>query len=294
MANDQQFSSAFIEEYRDLVCHLAQQGDARLRPHVTEVPSGGKAYNFETLGATSATEKTGRRVNTSVAYADDTWARRIAQPRTFFHALTVEHEEKVQAIVNPESAYAMNQAMAMKRQYDELCYEASLGTALDGEGTANILPTDQVVGDGTTPISFDMVTEVQEVFMANEIDATVPKIMVIGPTQVRKLLQLTEQTSGDYVQRAYLQQLNTYGVCAGWMGFDWILYNNCEVPSAGELRCVAFSKQAIGLAVNENMLVRIGENPELAYMIQVFAQFTAGAVRIEDEHVVELHVLNSL
>lgn len=57
--------SAFIENYSNLVRHLAQQGETRLRPGVTEVQSSGKAYNFERLGASEAIEKTGRRQDTA-------------------------------------------------------------------------------------------------------------------------------------------------------------------------------------------------------------------------------------
>ena len=53
--------NAFIQEYKDLVIHLAQQGDNRLRAHVTEVDSGGETYYFERLAATDALTKSGRR-----------------------------------------------------------------------------------------------------------------------------------------------------------------------------------------------------------------------------------------
>ncbi len=287
--------SAFIEEYEAICRHLAQQGDNRARPHVTEVSSGGEAYNFDRLGPSDATEKTGSRVNTSDSYADEDWSRRVAQPRTFFHTLTVEHEDKVQMLIDPENAYATNQAMAMRRQYDDLVIEAATGTALDGEGVSNPLPAGQIVGDGSNPISFDAITEIQEVFLSSDIDMDVPKVAIIGPTQIRKLLQLTEQTSADYVAREALLDLAAHGVQLGWMGFRWILSNRLlDGGTPGEIECLFFTKKAIGLAVNMNMMTRITENPELSYMIQVFAQFTAGAVRVEDSDIVVGHFADTL
>ena len=287
--------SAFIEEYEAFVRHLAQQGDNRVRQHVTEVSSGGESYNFDRMGPSEATEKVGKRVSTSDAYADEDWSRRVAQPQTFFHAFTVEHEDKVQMIIDPDSTYAANQAMAMKRQYDDLCIIAATSTALDGEGVPQALPTDQVVGDGTDPISFDMITEIQEVFLGHDIDMDEPKVAIIGPTQIRKLMQLTEQTSADYVRREALQNLQAYGIVPNWMGFTWILSNRLlDGGDVGTVECLFFTKKAIGLAVNMNMMTRITENPEMSYMIQIFAQFTAGAVRIEDEHIVVGHVIDTL
>ena len=283
---------AFVKEYRDLVIQLAQQGETRIRPHVTEVSLRGEAYNFDRLAKTQALQKTGRRVDT--AYVDDTWSRRVAQPQTWNHTMTIEHEDKVQMLIDPQSAYAENQGMAMRRQWDTIIVEAATGTALDGDGGNNALPAAQVVGDGSAPITFDNVTQVQEIFLGHDITTDVPKVMLIGPTQIRKLMQLTEQTSSDYIRRESLQKLSSYGIVPNWMGFTWILSNLLLAPSAGELSCLAFTKRAMGLAVNQDIFVRIGENPSKSYMIQVFSQFTGGCVRVEDEHIVHLHVKDAM
>ncbi len=283
---------AFVNQYRDLVIHLAQQGETRVRPHVTEVSLRGEAYNFDRLAATAAVQKTARRLDT--VYVDDTWSRRVAVPQTWNHTMTIEHEDKVQMLIDPQSAYAENQAMAMRRQWDSLCIEAATGSALDGDGVGQTFPASQVVGDGLSPITFDNVTEVQEKFLANDITTDIPKVMLVGPIQVRKLMQLTEQTSSDYVRRESLQRLAAFGIVPNWMGFTWIMSNLLLAPSAGQLSCLAFTKRAIGLAVNQDIFVRIGENPAKSYMIQVFSQFTGGAVRVEDEHIVELRVKDDI
>ena len=284
-----EIDSAFIEEYEDNVRHLAQQMETRVRPHVYEVSSGGEAYNFETLGATDAIEKTGRRVPTD--YVEEDWARRVAQPKTFNHTMTIEHEDRVQMLVNPDSNYALNQAMAMNREMDQLIIAAASGTALDGEGTPVALPVEQIIGDGTVPITFDLVTQSQEQFMKSEIMPDVHKVMVVGPTQVRKLMQLTENISADYVQANRLQQ---YGIAPNWMGYTWIVSNLLEAPEVGELYCIAYTMRGIGLAVNQDTFTRIGENPSMSYMWQVFSQWTMGAVRVEDEHVQLIHVADTV
>jgi hypothetical protein len=286
--------NAFIENYKQLVIHLAQQGEARIRPYVTEEPMTGEALNIERLAPTAAQTKSGRRQDSSSYYVDDVWTRRVVTPSTYVHLMTIENEDKVQMLVDPENAYAANQAMAMMRAYESLIIAAATGNALDGDGDAVALPAGQIVGDGSAAISFDMVTAVQEKFMSNEITMDQPKIAVVGPTQVRKMLQLTEQTSADFVQREALQRLSQYGIVPGWMGFTWIMSNLLTAPDTGELYCLFFTKNAITLGVNNNMLTRIGENPDKLYMWQVFAQFTAGASRVVDEEIVVAHVLDSL
>ena len=281
--------NAFIEEYEDNVQHLQQQMDVRLRPFLYEVASGGKAYNFERLAATNAVEKTGRRVPT--VYVDDTWSRRVATPRTFTHAMTIEHEDKVQMLVDADSNYAYNQAMAMNREIDKLIIAACSGTALDGDGAANVFPVGQILGDGTAPISFDLVTASQELYMQNEVYPEESKIAVVSPTQVRKFMQLTENTSSDYVQAQALQR---YGIVPNWLGYTWIVSNLLEAPAAGELYCLTFTARGMGLAVNQDRFTRIGEVASLSYMWQVFSQWTMGAVRIQDELVQLWHVADTL
>lgn len=281
--------SAFIEEYEDNVRHLAQQMETRARPHVHEVSSGGEAYNFERLAPTDAIEKTARRVAT--VFVDDDWSRRVAQPKTFTHTMTVEHEDRVQMLVNPDSNYAYNQAMAMNREMDTLIFAACSGTALDGDGGNIALPASQIIGDGSVPISFDLITASQEQYMKDEIMPDEARVIFIGPTQVRKLMQLTENTSSDYVQANRLQ---TYGIAPNWLGFTWIVSNLLEAPSGGELYLPTFTKMGIGLAVNQDTFTRIGENPSFSYMWQVFSQWTMGAVRVEDEHVQLIHVADTL
>jgi len=286
--------NAFIEEYKNLVTHLAQQGETKLRGTVTVESAGGEAYNWDRLAATSAIQKSGRRVDSSNFYVDDTWSRRVSIPKTFIHIMTVEQEDKVQMIVDPTSEYAKNQAMAMNRSWDDLIIAAATGDALDGDGNSVTFPSSQVVGDGASAISFDMVTAVQEKFMANDIDLDVPKVFVIGPTQVRKLMQLTQQTSADYVQAQALQRLYNTGIVPNWMGFDWIMSTRLLSPATGQISCLAYTKEAIGLAINQDVFTRIGENPDKSYMIQIFAQYTAGAVRKNDEHIVHVKALDSV
>lgn len=286
--------NAFIEEYKDLVIHLAQQGETKLRGTVMNENTSGESYNWDRLAATDALEKTTRRAESSAFYVDDAWSRRVSSPQTFIHIMTVEHEDKVQMLVDPESAYAQNQAMAMNRSWDDLVIAAATGDATDGDGVAVSFPAAQTIGDGTTPITFDAITAIQEQFMKNDIDLSEPKVAIIGPTQVRKLMQLTEQTSADYVHRESLQKLYDYGIVPNWMGFTWIMSTRLLAPAAGEVSCLFYTKKALGLAINQDVFTRIGENPDKAYMIQVFAQYTAGAVRVEDEHIVEGHFLDSL
>ncbi len=282
----QTIDKAKINEYRDSVIHLSQQQDNRVRPHVTEVASSGEFHNWDTLAPTDAIERTKATRRQDTPYIDETFARRISTPRVFEHNLTFEDYDKAEMAIDPGSAFATNQGYSMARAYDDVIIDAATGTALDGDGATNALPAGQIIGDGTGLISFDYLTQIQGKFMEDEIMIDMPKVALVGPNMITKLMQLTENTSADYVNREALQKLTATGICANWMGFTWVLSNRLTVPSAGQLDCLFMTKAAIGLQVNMNMKVRVGEDPSKSYHWQVFSQFSAGAVRVEDEHLV--------
>lgn len=285
-------SAVKIQEYRDTVIHIAQQGDNRVRPYVTEVASSGEFYNWDRLDPTDALERTKTTRRQATQYIDENWTRRTSTPRVFEHTLTFEDYDKAEMAIDPQSAFTVNQGMSMRRAYDDVCIQAATSTALE-DGVPVALPAAQTVGDGTGAISFDLITQIQEQFLVNEIMTDQPKVAIIGPKQIRKLMQLTEQTSADYVRREALQMLYATGIVQNWMGFTWILSNRLTVPGAGELQCLFMTPMAIGLQVNMNMKVRVGEDPSKSYHWQVFSQFSAGAVRVEDEHIVVGHFLDA-
>lgn len=281
-----------VQEYKDNVIHLAQQENVRVRPHVMEEQSSAEFRNWDRMGPSEAVERTKTTKDKDTLIVDDDYSRRVSTPRVFEHNHTFEDFDRVEMAISPGSSMSKSQGMAMARAYDKVIIEAATGTALDGEGAAIALPAGQIHGDGTTDISFGALTNIQRVFMENEVFIDKPKVAVIGPGQVETLMQLTEQTSADYVRSQALQQLNATGICPMWMGFTWVVSNQLTVPSADELYCLFMTRDAIGLQVNMNMKVRVTENPAKSYNWNVFAQFSAGAVRVEDEEIVVGHFAN--
>ena len=284
-------SNVYIETFENNVRQLAQQSISRLRPYVTERGTNGEKHNWERLTAGTATLKTG--VRQATPFQDLPWSRRVSTASTYDAGETTEQEDPVQMLIDPNSNIALNLAMSMRRAVDDVLITAAGGAATDGDGSAVAFPAGQVVGDGTAPISFDNVTEVLEVFMSNDIENDVPKVAIVGPTQVRKLMQLTENTSKDYV-RTGLDQLSTTGMVPNWLGFTWIMSTRLNIPTATELDCLFFTRRAIGLQFNKDITARIAEDPSISFAWRIYCHMTLGAVRVEDEHIVKLHVSDTI
>lgn len=285
----QTVDNALIQEFKDTVIQLSQQSDTRVRPHVMEEPSSAEYMNWDRLAATDAIErdKAVRRQDTQ--FTDDDWTRRVSTPRVFENTLTFEDFDAAQMAIDPESAFTTNLAMSMARAYDDVCIDAAsdpAGTNTDnGTIGTTAFPAGNIIGDGTTNITFDFVTAINESFQLDEVMLDVPKVAIVTPHQVRKLMQLTEQTNADYVQTQALQTLSASGIVPNWMGFTWIVSNRLTVPGAGTHYCIFMTEEALGLQVNMDMKVRVSENPDKSYQWQVFYQFAAGAVRVQDEHI---------
>jgi len=284
-------TSAYVSTFESTVRHLAQQPATKLRPWVQERSVSSKEHNWETMGKQDMVDKTTARVATPTN--DSPWGRRVSTTGTKHIGDTVEQEDPVQMLVDPNSNIARSQAMAARRAQDDVIIAAATGDALLGSGSTLSFPAGQKIGDGTVPISFDYITAVQQKFMANDIDPSVPKCFVIGPTQVQKLMQLTEQTNKDYVRKG-LDQLSSNGVCEGFMGFDWIMSTRLLAPGAGELSTLAFTRDAIGMQVNRDITSRVAEDPSISFAWRIYTYQTLGAVRVEDEQIVHLHVKDAL
>jgi len=284
--------SVYIQTFERTVRQLAQQQQSKLRGFCMERAVNSEKHNWERLGKGAAIQKTSARQATPEQDSD--WSRRVSMPTTWNIGDTVEPEDIVQMLIDPKSSVAESHGYAMRRAMDDIIIAAATADALNGDGTTTAFPVGQVVGDGSAPISFDLVTQVQEKFMANDIDPDVPKVFVVGPTQVRKLMQLTEATSADYVKAQALSQLSSTGIVPNWMGFTWVVSNRLLAPGAGELGCLAFTKRALGLQVNKDIWARVAEDPSISFAWRIYSAMTSGCVRVEDEQIVQAHVLDAV
>lgn len=295
MASNSTVELVHVETYENNVRFLAQQMQSRVRPWVMErgVQSGG--HNWELIGDAEATAKTavGGATGRNVATPEDNYpfSRRRSTPGTFHTGDTMEPEDIVKVLIDPNSAIARSQAMAINRSIDDELFDAAERDADDGNGGVVAFPAAQELGDGLSSINFDIVTATTEKFMENDIDPDEQKVMFISPAQARKLLQLTEATSGDYNA---VRPLTSMGYIESWMGYTWVVSTRLNAPAGGQVNCLAMTRKALGLQVNEDVSARVQEDPTISFAWRIYARATFGAVRVEDEHIVKLHLSETI
>ena len=286
----------YIQTYENTVRHLAQQGIARLRPWVMEKSVQSEAHNWERLGSVDATSKSdptngiGRAVPTPVD--DAPWSRRVSMPSTWHVGELTEQEDVVQMLVDPNSNIAMAQGKAMRRAFDDAIIGAACGPSMDGDGNSTAYPATRAIGTSGAPVplTYDLVTEVTERFMKDDVDPEDEKVFVVSPAGARKLLQLTEATSGDYNA---LRPLTAKGYVESWMGYSWVVSTRLltDSPSAPTYtEFFAMTRKAVGLQVNRDITVRVAEDPSVSFAWRVYCFATFGAVRVEDEQIVKAYI----
>ena len=279
--------TAYIQTFENNVRHLAQQKESKLRGRSQMKSESSNKHNWERLGLLEASEKSNPRTPTPTQDAD--WSRRVSLAKTYHIGTSTELEDPVQMLVDPNSNLTRAIAAGMNRKFDDVFIEAATADAMIEDGTTVAFPAAQVLGDGSTPIDFDFVTTVQEKFMNNNIDPEVGKVFVVSPTQIRQLMAVTQQTSSDYVSA---QRLLSYGIVPNWLGFTWINSTRLLSPSAGEIDCLAFTMDAMGMNINADISAKVAEDPSLSFAHRLYSHMTLGAVRIEDEQIVRAHLLN--
>ncbi len=284
-------NNVYIDEFNQYLRHLASQEYARLRKCVTEVSSGGESYSFDRVAGKEASQKQTRAQATPVTDYD--FSRRTAFAKTFDVGELIEHEDQIQAKVSISGGLVKEMGMSMARAQDDEIIRAFGSDAVDGDGSTVAFPTEQKIDESGNSITFDMITAVQEKFLLNDIQGEVNKYFVISPAQVRKLLQMTEQTSADFVSREALQRLSQGLIVPNWMGFTWICSTRL-LEAGGNRACYAFTDRAIGLAMNRDITTFMQQDPSRSYAYSLYSQATYGATRVEDEHIVELTVADAI
>jgi len=284
-----QITTAFVEQYKSNVFHLAQQKGSRLRDAVRTETVNGKAHYFERIGTTAALKRTSRHSDTP--RVDTPHSRRRVTMEDYDWADLIDNEDKVRMLISPESEYAQAGAWAMGRAMDDAIIDAASGNAFGGVagGTTVALPSGQKIAHGSAGLSVSKLIEAKEILDANSVDPEEARFCVVTSKQLSDLLAITQITSADFNSVKALVQ----GEIDTFMGFNFIRTERLDTNSSSNRLVLAFAKSGIGLAVGSDIQTRISERADKNYATQVFLSMTIGATRIEDEKVVEIECTES-
>ena len=272
-----QITTAFVEQYKSNVFHLAQQKGSRLRDAVRTETVVGKAHFFERIGSTAALKRTSRHSDTP--RVDTPHSRRKVTMDDYDWADLIDNEDKVRMLISPSSEYAQAGAWAMGRAMDDAIIDAASGNAFGGVagGSTVALPSAQKIVHGSAGLSVTKLISAKEILDANSVDPEEPRYCVVTSKQLSDLLAITQITSADFNSVKALVQ----GEIDTFMGFKFIRTERLDTNSSSNRLVLAFAQSGIGLAVGQDINTRISERADKNYATQVFLSMTIGATRID-------------
>jgi hypothetical protein len=286
-----QITTAFVEQYKNNVIHLAQQKGSRLRNTVRFTSVTGKNHYYDAIGAVAASVRSTRHADTP--QVDTPHSRRRVSLVDYDWADLIDQEDKVKMLISPTSEYAMAGANAMGRAMDDVIIAAASAAAAGGVAgaTSIALPASQKIAVGASSagaLTLAKLLEAKEIIDSADVDPSEARYLVCSAAQVTDLLNTTEVKSSDYntVRALASGQIDTF------LGFKFVRSQRLDLTS-GVRKCLAYTESGLGLAVGADITTRISERDDKNYATQVFLSMVIGATRIEDAKVVEIPCLES-
>jgi hypothetical protein len=279
-----QITTAFVEQYKSNVFHLAQQKGSKLRDAVRTESIVGKSHFFERIGSTAAVKRTSRHADTP--RVDTPHSRRKVTMDDYDWADLIDDSDKVRLLISPQSEYAKAGAYAMGRTMDDVIIAAATGNAFGGVsgGSSIPLPAGQKIAHGSTGLTIAKLISAKEKLDAANVDPDEARVLVCSAKQISDLLGTTQITSADFNSVKALVQ----GDIDTFMGFKFIRSERLGTDSNGNRQVLAFTNTSMGLALGKDIQTKISERADKNYSTQVYLCMTIGATRVEDEKVIEI------
>jgi hypothetical protein len=250
----------------------------------------GTGKTVERLGKTEAYNIESRHQDTK--YVDTPHSRRWLDLQDKGWADLVDEMDKIRLLADPTSPYVALGVAALNRAKDDVILAAARGNARIGNAGASIaLPSGQKIVEGGTGLTLAKLMTAKEILDAAEVDeelddtgqGTAQRVIAVGSRQLTNLLNTTEIKSADYnTVKALVQgQIDTF------LGFKF--RRTERLAKTGTSRFVtAWSKGCVAYGWGMDIRTGIDVLPTKNYSVQVYSRESIGAVRVEDEGVVEI------
>lgn len=279
-------TAAFTQQYVDNITQLVQQRATKLRPTVRVDTNFTGEYKFyDQLGSTDMVQKTTRNQDTP-SIDPDHKRRRIAKT-DWIHNVLFDKEDQLSMIVDPKSSYSESASMAAGRKIDDRIILAFNATAYTGKTgtTETSFDSDNQIAVQASGLTKNKLLNAKRLLDNDDVESE-DRFCVCTPLQIEDLLKTTEATSIDYntVRALVAGEINT------WVGFKFISISTARlgVDASSDRLIYCYHKNAMQLAIQKEPSVKIDQRPDKNYAWQVFMSMTIGAVRLEEERIIQI------
>lgn len=265
-------TASFTQQWDDEVKLAFQQKTSKLLDQVrVRRDVVGSTYNFHKLGVAAASTKSRGALITPAGPTHSIVTATLVDTYAGDYIDTLD-ELKTNASFRQE--YVNSFASALARKVDAQII-AALNTATTTTATT------------TGGLTFAKLLEALTYMNKNNVDSN-DRVIAISAQQMSDALAISQLTSTDYVQ---VQAILQAGVGTA-LGFNWVVIGDStdvSLPKVTTNRtCFAFNKQAIGVAIGQDIKTEINYIPDRMSNF-IGASVSAGAILIEDAGVVKLN-----
>lgn len=305
------FSTAFAANFT----LLSQQRKSRLRQFVKQRGGVvGSSFSVERIAPAEANDVITRHGDTP--FQNVVQSRRFADMQDSDWGELVDDFDKIKMIPDPTGDYVQNAVAALNRKQDRVIINAALGAARANTGTV-ALPAAQIIANGGTGLTLaklrsakmllddaEMNDEAYFEMMGTGMAQTQPfgnfggsaYVAAVTSSQIDNMLADTTITSADYNSIKALSA----GAINSFMGFWFIRLpkvdgnGNNVLPKSGTVRSAVFySPKAIEFGIGAEASTEVAKRPDKKFSVQVYAKQSVGAVRAQDNGVVQVDCVES-
>lgn len=279
-------TTASVQQYRANVELLLQQKESRLRNAVTVGSYVGKAASVvEQFGEATAVQRTSRHSDTPLLSLSQD--KRWVFPSDYEWASLIDNQDRLRAIIELTSPYAMAGAAAMNRVMDDVILAAIFGTNYTGEngttsetfGTVGSGTYDVGVNTGGTASSLNVAKlqgAIRILMTANKGELMEPVYGAISSYEHDALLKEVQVHNKDYGGTAVLVD----GKVKRFMGIDFIITERLTITSGNRLIPI-WLKSGMHLGMWDGVTAKISERNDKGHATQVYLAMTLGATRTQ-------------
>lgn len=278
-----------IQAFSDNVHHLAQQKMAKFEPWVRKATNiTGKVKYFDRLSGADMQLQTVRNGDTQWVNVEH--SRRGAFKTNYVWARPVDEEDQLETIDNITSELAIAAAFAVNRRFDQTWANAISGSAAQGEDGSTLVPLPAAQKE-TTASGNTLAKLVASIKKLNDADIEVMPSEIVyahSPASLEDLLNISSTfTSRDFNPAFALMtgQINTY------LGMTWVMSTRLPIVSGTTVRGTYLAhRNAVGFAEWVKVKSSLDKRPDKNNLMQILVKTMHGAVRVEDQLVVENQV----
>lgn len=306
-----QVSTAFVKQYGATVALKVQQMGSKIRECVEHEEMHSEESFFEQVGSTAGQEVTTRHGDSPLNSTPHD--RRRCTLRFWDNGDLIDKFDRVRMLIDPESIYVRNAAMAAGRFLDDVILGADasgtgaspIGTYTDGTSGA-LFGTAFSGKAGTTSNSFDAnnlvalnfggtnvgltvakMIEAKRILWSNEVDLDLEELyMAVSATQIANLLNQTPVTSADYNSVRALVD----GKVDTFLGYT--IKRTQRIPKTGsDWDVPVWVKSGVKLGVGVDIQSEIAKRSDKKFSWYAYVRMGFGGVRMEEAKVAKIRCL---